>query len=103
MDVMKLILGFEQAKAFLSRNRALAAQEVSPELLDALTQAFGEALTPEEAVRRIITQVRAGGDAALRYWSERLDGVRLSQFAIGADEIETAYEETPLQVRQALE
>ena len=100
---MKVILGFEQARVFLSRNRSLAARQVSPELLDAIAQAFGEPLTPEEAVTRIVAQVRTEGDAALRHWAERLDGVRLQQFAVGVEEIETAHEETPLKVRQALE
>ncbi len=44
-------------------------------MLDRLASLFGERIGPEEAVRRILADVRARGDAALREWSARLDGV----------------------------
>lgn len=48
--------------------------EVTPAMQERLKATFGEALSPEEAVRRILKDVRARGDAALREWSARLDG-----------------------------
>lgn len=99
---MNIIHGFDAAKHFVSRSRSLTERDVSAELLDGLAKIFGDALTPDEATARIVTQVRVEGDAALRRWSEKIDGVRLQQFAVSADEIETAYEETPLKVREAL-
>jgi histidinol dehydrogenase len=47
---------------------------VSPAMLERLAATFGEPVTPEEAVKRILRDVRARGDAALRDWSARLDG-----------------------------
>ncbi len=47
---------------------------VSTVMLERLVATFGEALTPEEAVRRILRDVRTRGDAALREWSGKLDG-----------------------------
>ncbi len=43
---------------------------------------FGEDLGPEEVVRRIIADVRAGGDAALKRWSERIDRVSVEELAM---------------------
>ena len=99
---MKVIYGFEAARQFVARSRSLSEREVSPELLAGLTRIFGEALTPGEAVHRIVQDVQRDGDAALRRWSEKVDGVELSPIAVRDDEIETAYEETPLSVREAL-
>ncbi len=84
------------------RNRGLVDKEVSPALLDALQRMFGEALTPEQAVARILADVRSRGDAALLEWTRRLDGVSLASVAVAEDEIDAAYEETPEPVREAL-
>jgi histidinol dehydrogenase len=43
-------------------------------VLERLAATFGEPITPEEAVRRILKDVRTRGDAALRAWSAKLDG-----------------------------
>jgi histidinol dehydrogenase len=47
--------------------------EVTPGMRERSMAIFGEPLGPEEAVRRILKDVRARGDAALRDWSARLD------------------------------
>ena len=47
---------------------------VSAAMLERLATTFGEALTPDEAVRRILRDIRTRGDLALREWSVRLDG-----------------------------
>ena len=46
---------------------------------------FGEALTPQQVVERILADVRARGDDALRDWTERLDGPRPEALAVGTD------------------
>ena len=46
---------------------------VSQRVLDRITQLFGEQLTPEEAVSRILKDVRIHGDSALQTWTQRLD------------------------------
>jgi histidinol dehydrogenase len=47
--------------------------DVPVTLLNAITQRFGERLTPAEAVDRIVRDVRERGDDALRDWAQRLD------------------------------
>ncbi len=99
---MQIIHGFDAGKQFLSRSRSLTEREVSPELLDSLTRLFGVTLTPEEATARIVADVRVRGDDALRAWSRKLDGFAPQPFAVAADEIDAAFEETPIKVREAL-
>jgi histidinol dehydrogenase len=48
--------------------------EVPPVIFDRIEATFGERISAEEAVRRILRDVRSRGDAALREWSAKLDG-----------------------------
>ena len=45
-----------------------------PIVLDRIAETFGERIDAEEAVRRILRDVRARGDTALWDWSAKLDG-----------------------------
>ncbi len=96
------ILSAAAGREKILHNRGLADKEVSPALLDGLQRIFGEALTPEQAVARILADVRSRGDSALLDWTQRLDGVALPSVAVSQDEIDAAYEETPEPVREAL-
>ncbi len=105
--MIPLLVGMDAARARLRRQRALTDKTVSPELARRIETLFGAALTPEQAVARILHDVRERGDAAVREWSARIDGVetragREADFVVSADEIETAYQETPRAVREAL-
>jgi histidinol dehydrogenase len=64
---------------------------------------FGEELSPEGAVRRLLTAVRTGGDTALREWTERIDGVVLDSLMVSESEVETAVSRTPPDLYEALE
>ncbi|MCS7056931.1 MAG: histidinol dehydrogenase [Thermoflexales bacterium] len=67
--------------------------------------AFGEDLHPEEAVRRILRDVRARGDAALVEWTQRLDGVTLGgeQIEVSDADIAAAYDRVDSEVVAAME
>ncbi|GHF41497.1 histidinol dehydrogenase [Deinococcus metalli] len=51
---------------------------------------FGEQLSPEQVVLRILADVRDRGDDALREWTEKLDGARPDALAVSADDIAAA-------------
>ncbi|MDB5044237.1 MAG: histidinol dehydrogenase [Deinococcus sp.] len=63
---------------------------VPDSVLARIEATFGEALTPTQVDERIIADVRARGDDALRDWTERLDGVRLGHLEVSADELAAA-------------
>ena len=52
-----------------------AAPELDPATEQRLAGVFGRTVTAREAVREIIADVRERGDAALREWTSRIDGV----------------------------
>jgi histidinol dehydrogenase len=51
-------------------------------LLDGIARIFGERLSPDAAVARILGDVRTRGDAALHDWTRRIDGVTLASFSV---------------------
>ncbi len=64
---------------------------------------FGEPLTPAQAVARILAEVRERGDAALRQWSQRLDGWSAESFRLPPEALRNAFERLPVDLRQALQ
>jgi histidinol dehydrogenase len=61
-----------------------------------------EAASLMERAGRIVDEVRARGDAALRDYTERLDGVRLESFAVGDQEFRSAEAVLSAEQRTAL-
>ncbi len=98
-----ILVGVAAGRDKILRQRALTDRPVPPALLEGLRRTFGEPLTPEQAVARIIEDVRARGDAAVLEWTRKLDRVELAGLTVSAEEIEAAYAETPRPVREALE
>lgn len=102
MSRIPIFYGVGAARERIGRHRVLTEKTVAPETAARIEKIFGEALTPEAAVTRILDDVRLRGDEAVRAWTERIDGVGPTNFQVSDDEIETAYQETPQVVREAL-
>ena len=60
-----------------------------------LRRIFGRDVTPAEAVAEILADVRSRGDAALRDWTFRIDGVTLDRVKIDRAEIAAAADRLP--------
>jgi histidinol dehydrogenase len=56
-----------------------------------------------EAVAALLTEVRAGGDAALREITRRFDGTALEALEVGADELAAARASVPVDLREAMQ
>ena len=77
---------------------------VSPAMLDRLATTFGEPVTPEEAVKRILRDVRIRGDAALRDWSAKLDAFPADKpMRVPPEALTAALEALDAPTRNALE
>lgn len=78
--------------------------EVPPVVLDRLEATFGERITAEEAVRRILRDVRTRGDSALREWSAKLDGFPAdAPIRVPAEALSAALNSLAPRAREALE
>ncbi len=75
-----------EAQATILRRVALDEMEASPQIAAGLRRIFGRDLAPADAVAEILADVRRRGDAALREWMERIDGVALESFEVSAVE-----------------
>jgi len=100
---IQIIRGFDMARAHLTRLRA-AEDEALPESVSARLRAvFGRDITPQAAVEQIIKDVRRDGDAALRDYTQRIEGVTLSSFWAERAQLEAAYHRMPAELQQALQ
>jgi histidinol dehydrogenase len=76
---------------------------VSARVQDGITQLFGEPLTPDQAVSRILKDVRINGDSALQTWTHKLDGLDLRPAPVSQDSIRSALDSIPAAQRAAFE
>ncbi len=70
-----LILSGEAAKNALTRS--FGQPEVTPAMLERNRVLFGEPLTPDQAVAKILGEIQKRGDAAVLEYAAKLDGVPL--------------------------
>jgi histidinol dehydrogenase len=96
------ILDVSSARDSVLHRRAWDEMNVPESLLDGIEGLFGERLTPEDVVKRILGDVRADGDAALVRWAEKLDRVTPVSLTVSAEQIAAAYEQVDDTVIAAL-
>lgn len=84
---MKIIEGYDNAKAILSRqaNRDITGDDER-----------------EKTVRQIINDVRKRGDAALYDYTRKFDGVKLASLEVDKEQINRAYRETDKELVAAM-
>lgn len=100
---MLKIYAAPSARQSLLKRKAPDEFEVSAAVLQGIEQIFEEQLSPSQAVRRILKDVRQRGDQALADWSRKLDGVAPKAFRIADSEIKSALQDLPEVQRQSLE
>lgn len=96
----------EQAeKTILRRDSAFLFDEteMSEGAKAASQRIYGEILTPEQGVRRILQRVRQEGDAALHHWTAVLDGAELDQFHVDPATIQNALTAIDPELRSGME
>jgi histidinol dehydrogenase len=84
------IMDVPTARQTILKRIALDETKVPESLLARLAETFGESVSPAEAVRRILQDIRTNGDKALRSWTLRLDQVDLQQARIPQQKIQAA-------------
>ena len=101
---MLKIYDVESAKKSILKRIPPDETSVTPAMLERLAATFGEPIGPEEAVKRILRDIRSRGDLALREWSARLDGFpEGTPLRVPAADLDAALAALPAPERQALE
>ncbi len=100
---LQVIEGLEKAREALQRTDPLDTSSVPVEVVDRNEQLFGERLSPQEAVQRILSAVRRDGDQALRHYTKLLDGVDPDYLEVDRAELDAAVEGLTPSLRHSLE
>lgn len=100
---MKRVKGFNKASQLLTRENFWESFTTPPRLAAQIKRVFGEELSVQEVVDRIIGEVRDKGDKALFDYTEKLDGVRLDSLEVDKREVVAAYDVVNKKVVSALE
>jgi histidinol dehydrogenase len=87
---VRIVHGAEQARRTLLRRGLPERPELPPAVWSRTCQVVGEVATVEEAVRRILEDVRNEGDAAVLRYSQAFDGVSYPSLAVPEREIHDA-------------
>ena len=86
---MITLKGLEGAKKFVYERGSFAVSEqVSDTVMQRIKDLFGYAMTPYEAVAKIIKEVRIQGDEAVRKLSYLIDGVNLDTVEVSRKQLE---------------
>ena len=97
---MRVVRGIDEGMKALSR--ASESESTPTEVLEGIKRIFGEDLTPEGAVSRIVSDVAQKGDDAVRDYTRRIDGVELESMELDRDAVVKIAEQTPQETREAL-
>jgi len=98
---MKIYNVAEAQKTILQR-RAWDEFDVPERLLDGIESIFGERISPDEVVKRILADVRHRGDAAILEWTQKIDRIEMPSIAISQEQIDAAYEQVAPDVVEAI-
>lgn len=91
----------EDALPLLTR-RPVTGDDVPETVRRSIARVFGEPLTPEAAVARMLSDVRQRGADAIRDWTARIDGVTLDALETPRAAWAAAYDALPDDLREAL-
>ncbi len=83
-------------------NRVKAEMPLPESMKQSLRRIFGREVTPAAAVAEILADVRARGDAALREWTFRIDGVKPEGLKIDRVELAAATARLPHELIESL-
>jgi histidinol dehydrogenase len=100
---VKRVKGFDKARELLTRENYWESFTAPPRLTAQIKRVFGEELSVQEVVSRIIGDVRGKGDKALLEYTEKLDGVRLDSLEVDEQEVAAAYDTIDKKLVSALE
>ncbi|MEX2431217.1 MAG: histidinol dehydrogenase [Dehalococcoidia bacterium] len=99
---MRIVHGMEQGRALLARRPGYDEPKLTPAAVERTAAIFGEPLSATEAVRRIIADVRARGDAALRDYARRIDKTDLAEIEVTKERWAAALASLPPDLADAL-
>ncbi len=103
---MRTIRGLKEAREFAAGHRTSPneiPEELAREVARRSQEIWGQPLTVQESVSRVIEEVRTGGDKAVRDLTWRIDGITFAELEVLASALARAAESIPGDLHAALE
>lgn len=95
--------GLEESLQALTRKGAPKESPLPPHIVARNTEIFGEVLTPQQVVDRIVEDVRVNGDEAVRKYTTAYDGRDVAEFEVPKAQWHEALERIDPELRTAME
>jgi len=99
---IRILEDLDAARQTVLKRRPWDEIEITPALQAGIARIFGEPLSPDQAVERILSDVRRSGDAALYDYNRRIDRATVDELRAGEDEMAEAWARTDPGLRDAL-
>ena len=100
---LKTLRGPAEAADVLSRIDPLDFSGLPESVLNRTREVFGDGVSPEESVIRILHDVRSNGDVAVKHYARLLDDVELDDLRVSPDQMAEARAAIPKELRESLE
>ncbi len=100
---MRILRGLEEAKRHIAARGNIESDAVPEAVAKGIEDIFGRAMSPSEVVACILEDVRLRGDAAVKEFSRRIDGVEYDDLEVSREEMERAYNSLPEEIRDAIQ
>lgn len=102
-ELIRIVQDVNMARQTVLARRSWDEIEITPTLQAGIALIFGEPLSADQAVARILADVRRDGDAALHDYNRRIDGAAVDQLRVSEREMAEAWERTDPELCRALE
>jgi len=99
---IRIIADVAEARRTILARRSPEEETLSPRMREGIARVFGAELSVGEVVDRILADVRRDGDAALRHYTEAIDGARLGALLVTEAEIAAGVAGVPPETLAAL-
>jgi histidinol dehydrogenase len=83
----------EDAKRTILLRESVSSYKPSEGMKNRIKEIFGEELTLNETVAKLISEVKTKGDEAIYEWTLKIDGVKLQSTVVDQNEIDSGYED----------
>ena len=100
---LKTLRGPAEAADVLSRVDPLDFSGLPQSVLNRTRDVFGDGVSPEESVIRILHDVRSNGDVAVKHYARLLDDVELDDLRVTPAQMAEARAAVPKELRESLE
>lgn len=91
-----------EGREFILSSRDMTSSELSPRMREGVRRVFGEDLSADQVVSRIIADIKADGDDSVKKYTSKIDGVDIEDLRVSEAEIQQALDEVPKEIREAL-